>query len=297
VLDSNGVVILADGGNQLVRTLTAIPVPTFTVGGSITISGGAVSSGLNASGLVLAGAGAPLTVPTGANSFTFAAAFAQGSSYSVFIRSHPSGMFCSVSNGDGTVTETVTSIKVDCIDAPFRTSTLTFVAKGLVYRIDDSNLLLRNFLGTPVAIGDPVTFTVTYPINASDTLPNDPTTGVYYGFYGGESSVTMKIGANAPITKPVSDTQSTFFQVHTSASTAPGYNFQGNDNDTCSNCLWESIQLVLSGSSLITSDALTTPSLDSFPTGPNNRFMYLWVNLPGNAGGQSFVHASVESLE
>jgi hypothetical protein len=171
-------------------------------------------------------------------------------------------------------------------------TTVTFSAKGRVNRIDDSGSLLRNFLSRPVAIGDPVTFTVSYSTNTVDS-DVDPALGVYWGFLGGTSATTLKVANNAPITKPISSSQNTFFLVRTASSGDPGYNFQGNDN--CTSCFWSSIQLQLDGAlTPITSDALptTAPILTMFRSG----LILLWVNVPGNTGDPSFVWADVESI-
>jgi hypothetical protein len=109
ILSSTGVVMVADGGNQLIRAISQLPV--YSVGGSIT--------GLNATGLVLAGVGPPVAVPAGASSFTFASPVLVGSSYSVTIQSQPKDMTCAVNNGVGTITGPVNSISISCVPGPF----------------------------------------------------------------------------------------------------------------------------------------------------------------------------------
>jgi RNase P/RNase MRP subunit p29 len=83
---------------------------TFNIGGTI--------SGLTASGLELANGSDTLSVPSGSTSFTMPAPVAYGSDYKVTVAAQPTGLTCDVTNGTGTVTDTVTNIAVTCTDPP-----------------------------------------------------------------------------------------------------------------------------------------------------------------------------------
>ena len=90
---------------------------TYTVGGSI--------SGLTSSGLVLANGSDVLAVAANAASFTMPAGVASGSTYSVIVQTQPSGLFCSLGNGSGTVTNSdVSSVQVTCMASIVNFSTV-----------------------------------------------------------------------------------------------------------------------------------------------------------------------------
>ncbi len=79
----------------------------YTVGGSI--------SGLVSSGLVLAQGGSTLNVNANAMSFTFPTTVPTSGAYSVTVQTQPSGYFCSVSNGSGTMGNgAVSNVVVTC---------------------------------------------------------------------------------------------------------------------------------------------------------------------------------------
>ncbi len=103
-------------GAQTTATLTIVddneivPVPTFSVGGSV--------AGLEGSGLIIEErtTGVRLT-PTANGDFTFAYAFPQGTPYSVRIASHPTNPLqtCAVNNPTGTIGDSdVTDVNVIC---------------------------------------------------------------------------------------------------------------------------------------------------------------------------------------
>ena len=84
--------------------------PTYSIGGSIT--------GLSGSGLVLTdNGGSALPVSSGATSFTFSNQLSYGSPYAVAVSTQPIGQTCTVSSGSGTVTGTVTSVSVSCVNS------------------------------------------------------------------------------------------------------------------------------------------------------------------------------------
>ncbi len=107
------------------------PAPSFTIGGSIT--------GLNTNGLILQNNGSDnLTVPANATSFRFTTPVALGGSYHVTILQQPTGLTCSVSNGNGTnITSNVSNITVTC-------STIAYTIGGTITGLTTSGLILQN---------------------------------------------------------------------------------------------------------------------------------------------------------
>ncbi|AKV01580.1 hypothetical protein AKJ09_08243 [Labilithrix luteola] len=102
---------------------------TYTVGGSV--------AGLTASGLVLRdNGGDDLTVPANATSFTFATSINSGATYAVTVKTYPTDLICTVSNGSGTVgAANVTNVSVTCNSCP-----LNEVAfNGKCYYLDGSS--------------------------------------------------------------------------------------------------------------------------------------------------------------
>jgi hypothetical protein len=82
---------------------------SFTVGGSIT--------GLTAAGLVLRNNGGDnLTVAANATGFTFATSVPSAGAYAVTVLTQPTGQFCTVTAGSGTVTTNVATVAIACVD-------------------------------------------------------------------------------------------------------------------------------------------------------------------------------------
>jgi len=90
-------------------TATFAPLPTHTLGGSVT--------GLTSTGLVLRNGGESL--PVAANgAFTFTQTVADGGSYDVTVATQPSGQRCTVANASGSnVSASVNNVQVAC--APY----------------------------------------------------------------------------------------------------------------------------------------------------------------------------------
>ncbi len=82
--------------------------PTFAVAGSI--------SGLTGSGLVLSNNATDTVSPAaGATAFAFGTKLTNGATYSVAVKTQPSGQTCSVSNGTGTISgQSVGNVSVTC---------------------------------------------------------------------------------------------------------------------------------------------------------------------------------------
>lgn len=95
-----------DVSNVLVSCSTA----AFQVAGAV--------SGLTASGFTLQlNGGTPLALPASASSYSFAAALADGASYSVTVASQPDGQVCALSNPTGSIQGADAQVDVTCSDA------------------------------------------------------------------------------------------------------------------------------------------------------------------------------------
>lgn len=107
-------------GAQTTATLTIlddseiVPVPTFTIGGSV--------AGLEGDGLVIEERTTGVRVtPAADGDFTFSYAFLQGTPYSVRIAAHPTNPLqtCAVSNANGTIGDSdITDVRVVCFTQP-----------------------------------------------------------------------------------------------------------------------------------------------------------------------------------
>ena len=105
---------VSSGSGTVTGTVTSVSVScttnTYSIGGTIT--------GLTASGLVLTdNGGNPLSVSSGSTSFTFSTQLAYGATYAVAVSTQPTRTACTVSNGSGTVTGTVTSVSLSCVNS------------------------------------------------------------------------------------------------------------------------------------------------------------------------------------
>lgn len=101
-------------GGDLLTVVSAIaasslPVPTFTISGSVT--------GLAAAGLVLQNNAADDLAVASNGAFQFATRLAAGAAYAVSVRTPPAGQTCTVTSGSGTVQADVGNVLVDCVTA------------------------------------------------------------------------------------------------------------------------------------------------------------------------------------
>ena len=121
--------------------------PHYGLGGTV--------NGLVGNGLVLTDNGAPLSVNSGATSFSFGGILQNGDTYAVSVQTSPAGLTCSVASGTGKAgTADVNNVVVTC-------STGAYTLGGTITGLNGSGLVLAN--GTD---------TVTVPANAvSFTLP------------------------------------------------------------------------------------------------------------------------------
>jgi hypothetical protein len=102
---------VANGAGTVSANVTSVAVAcagnAFTVGGTV--------SGLTGIGLVLQNNGGNDLAISADGPFTFSGGLAGGSTYSVTVRTQPSGQGCAVANGGGSITSaSVTNIAVTC---------------------------------------------------------------------------------------------------------------------------------------------------------------------------------------
>ena len=97
--------------------------PSYTIGGTI--------SGLSGKGLVLQNNGGDSLSVSASGSFTFTTAISNGGSYSVTVLTQPTSptQNCTVANGTGTPSASVTSVQVACV-------TITYTIGGMVTNLD-----------------------------------------------------------------------------------------------------------------------------------------------------------------
>jgi uncharacterized repeat protein (TIGR03803 family) len=111
---------------------------SYTVGGTIT--------GLASSGMVLVNGSDTLTVAAGSTSFTMPATVAYTSAYAVTLKTQPTGLSCSVSNGVGTMgSAAVSNIAVTC-------SANTYTVGGTISGLTASGLVLLDNGGDATAL-------------------------------------------------------------------------------------------------------------------------------------------------
>jgi hypothetical protein len=113
----------AQRGGDLLTFIGSMPAGPRTIGGTVT--------GLTATGLVLQNNGGDdLTVAANASSFAFATPVANGSAYSVSVLAQPSGLTCTVQNGSGTASASVSNVAVGCVSTGPKPLAATAMATG-----------------------------------------------------------------------------------------------------------------------------------------------------------------------
>jgi hypothetical protein len=104
-------------------------------------------SGLNSSGLVLQNNGTDDLAIEASGLFSFTTTLMSGSNYSVTILTQPDGQNCSVTNGNGTVTNDVADIQVSCIssdDIGNDPDDTLYPLSGMVTGLAGNGLVLQN---------------------------------------------------------------------------------------------------------------------------------------------------------
>jgi hypothetical protein len=162
------------------------PAPTYSITASI--------SGLNAAGLVLQNnGGGSVTVASGATTASIATGVSRGSTYAVTVQTQPTGRFCTVANGGGTINANVSNIAVSCVPV----SATTYTVSGTITGYTGSGLGLRlNGDTGPTFNANPASGAVSFAFTAglttgtayTITIPSLPTGPAQAcGFTAGQS--------------------------------------------------------------------------------------------------------------
>ena len=128
-------------------TCSTLPPTTYAIGGTI--------SGLTGTGLVLQNNGGNNLAVSASGSFTFSAAVASGSTYSVTVLTQPTGQNCTVTNGSGSASANVTNVQVACSNLP----PTTFTIGGTISGLTGTGLVLQNNGGNNLAASASGSFT------------------------------------------------------------------------------------------------------------------------------------------
>jgi hypothetical protein len=187
---------------NLALTCTTTPVPSYSIGGSVTGLVGSVGLQLNAGA---GGADANLSLNSD-GAFGFAHVLPQGSLYSVAVSSQPAGQLCRVNQGVGTLAGSVTGVGVDCVTLAPQTTTVGGTVTGLIG--NGLALSLNGGAATAVAADGSFTLADRPNLGAAYTVtvaqqPSDPaqTCTVASGTgtaNGAVSNVTVSCNAVAP---------------------------------------------------------------------------------------------------
>ena len=145
------------------------PAPKYTVGGTV--------SSLSGSGLVLQNNGGDDLSISADGTFTFATSIAYGASYSVTVKTEPTGQTCTVDNGSGTIAYTnVTNVSVTCTTGAWETLTslsntpgfsdFTPAGQSVLYTVNGSSM--QEFTFPPAGNPQGVFTTLTAPTDGID---------------------------------------------------------------------------------------------------------------------------------
>jgi hypothetical protein len=142
---------VTSGGTGTVGTANVTNIAVGCVASNYVLSG--TINGLTANGLVLANAGATITVNANATNFTFGPVLTVGSNYAVSVQTQPTGLTCSVAKGSGTAgAANVTDVAVTC-------SSLSYNLGGTISGLTASGLVLSNGADTLPVMANATSFT------------------------------------------------------------------------------------------------------------------------------------------
>ncbi len=127
-----------------------VPVPSHSVGGTV--------SGLTASGLVLANGRDMLSVIPGATTFSLPTRLPSGADYAVTVHRQPTGQFCSVTGGSGTMGT------ADLANAVVVCSVHSFSLGGTVAGLSNEGLVLASGGDTVSIAANASTFVLPAPV-------------------------------------------------------------------------------------------------------------------------------------
>jgi hypothetical protein len=167
-------------GTGTVGTSNVGNIGVSCVASDYTLSG--TINGLTANGLVLANAGATITLNANAASFTFGPVLTAGSSYAVSVQTQPTGLTCSVANGSGTAgAANVTDVAVTCSSLSYTLGGTVngLVANGVVVLSNGADTLSVAANGS-FTFNQPVAYTSAYAVGVA-TQPTGMTCSVANG--------------------------------------------------------------------------------------------------------------------
>jgi hypothetical protein len=223
VADGSGAAATANVANVVVTCSDR----SYALGGTV--------SGLNGSGLVLANGSETLSVAVGATTFAFSSPVALGSSYSVSVKTQPSGLACAVTKGTGTMPgANVSSVAVSCTDLPFSLGgSISGLTTSGLELVNGADLLVVAANATSFSMPTAVPYGSAYAVtvhaeptglacavnHGSGTMPATPVTSVSvvcadqsYALSGSISGLTASglVLANGADTLPVSANATAF---------------------------------------------------------------------------------------
>jgi hypothetical protein len=149
---------------------------------------GGTISGLTTSGLVLKNGSNELTVTSGSSTFQFNSTVADGATYSVTVKTQPTGKTCTVSSGTGTmVSAGITNVQVTC-------SANSYSVSGSISGLVTSGLKLKNGSEVVTVSSGATTFVLSNPVayggSYAVVVDNQPT-----GYTCSTSSASGAMGA------------------------------------------------------------------------------------------------------
>jgi sugar lactone lactonase YvrE/RNase P/RNase MRP subunit p29 len=154
------------------QSITNVAISCSNTPGAL---GGAIS-GLTTSGLVLKNGSDELTVASGSSTFQFSSTVADGTAFSVTVKTQPTGKTCSISSGTGTMASAgFTSVQVTCAANSYAISGSIsgLTASGLKLK-NGSEVLTVSSGSTSFALSTQVAYGGTYAVTV-DTQPTGKT--------------------------------------------------------------------------------------------------------------------------
>ena len=146
----------SSGSSNSGNTGPGTPAPTlYTISGTV--------SGASGDGLVLDDNGVTLAVPSGATTFAYPVGLANGTGYAVSVQTSPAGLACTVANGSGTITASVSNIAVMCVP-----QTVTVTLGGTISGLNANGLVLANN-GTTLPVSSGATTFTFIPLVTTGT--------------------------------------------------------------------------------------------------------------------------------
>jgi N-acetylneuraminic acid mutarotase len=186
VTSGSGTVAASDVTNVVINCADNI----YDIGGTVT--------GLTGSGLVLQDEGGdnlPLAPGGGPFSYTFGTPIAAGSPYAVTVLDQPTGQYCTVSKGTGTVAgSAVTNANVTCVNTYSVGGTLSGLTSGSLVLEDNGGSNLTLTVNGPFSFTTPVADGSTYAVTvATQPAGQDCTVTAGSGTVGAGNVTTVSV--------------------------------------------------------------------------------------------------------